>query len=50
MFDYAAADLFNFYVNNVFFPIFMKYGEIILPFDIAGFGKKEYDIDVSFPK
>ena len=42
--------VFNFYLNNLIVPIFMKYGEIILPFDAAGFGKHEYDVDISFPK
>jgi hypothetical protein len=35
--------------NDIFIPIFFHSGEAIIPTDIVGLGKLEYDIDFGLP-
>lgn len=40
----------NFIVNDIIQPILFKTGDVILPVDFLGFGKVEYDFDVSMTR
>ena len=49
LFDYYAETVFNTYMNMFLEPIFLRFGDIVVPIDFAGFGNLEYEIDIAMP-
>ena len=47
--DIALQPTWDFLANDIISPIFFHSGEAIIPADIVGLGKLEYDIDFGLP-